>query len=106
MESFQDVADAGAPAHADMDEHLTSAHAAAKVNTEVTMAGVELGMVGALKGKLMIAMAREIEGDIARAARKAAELHIMQYEVCQGHGIDSTPLSKVGGVAVPLSGGR
>lgn len=105
----QDVADAGVQAQADLDRRLFKSLESARMNTAVTEAGVAMGMVKPLAGKLLIAKAREIEGALAYAARLAAELHIEQTKVCVENGVDTGTLTTVGGVVLgpqPLGGGR
>lgn len=100
METMQEVAEAGVTAQAQIDKHLTVAHKAAVKNTKVTIAGIQMGMVRALRGKKLLAQCRELEGMIAAAARLAAEIHIEQAKVCEEQGVDTGSLATVGGVTV------
>lgn len=100
MNTMDEVATAGVDAQANIDKYLFKALEAAKRNTEVTARGIELGMVKALKGKVLINKARRIEGLIAEAALAAAELHIEQTKVCADNGADTGSITTVGGVDV------
>lgn len=109
LETMQDVADAGVAYQASLDKRLFQALEAARGNTAVTEAGVALGMVKPLEGKVMIAKAREIEGAIATVARLAGEMHIQQTKACIAANVDTGGLTTVGGVTLPpatMGGGR
>ncbi len=105
------IAAAGVLAQEGIDKHLYKALEFARQNTQATCDGVGVGMVKALKGKVMIAKASEIEGAIATAARLAGELHIMQTAACVDAGVDTGNLTTVGGVDLsgivqPMGGTR
>jgi len=110
MDTIAEVVDAGVLAQAGADKHLAKAYDFAIQNVNVTVRGVELGMVRGTKAKLVIALAREAAGSVAAAARQLAELHHLQVEICQDNNADLGNVTTAGGVTIggvgPLSGGR
>lgn len=109
LDNPDNVASAGVTSQSNLDKLLFKSLEAARANTDVTCAGVAIGMVKPLEGKVMIAKAREVEGAIATAARLAAELHIQQTKACVAAGADTGTLTTVGGVELgpqPMGGGR
>lgn len=105
MNSMQDVATEGAKAQAAIDKYLTLALKAARRLEKVTEAGVTMGMVKNLRGKILISQSRAATGAIADAAHAFAVLHKEQTAVCVENDCDVPALASVGGVVTPMSGG-
>lgn len=96
----QEITDGVSDAHKRLDEALQEAREAALDLERLTEEGVRTGLVGHLKGKKAIHMARALTGAIAAAGEKSADVHIFDFNVARDKGTQTQPLSTVGGVTV------
>jgi hypothetical protein len=96
----QEITSGVSDAHKRLDAALHEAREAALDIERLTEEGVHIGMVGHLKGKKAIHMARALTGSIAAAGEKSAEVHIFDFNVAQDKGTQTDPLTTVGGVVI------
>jgi hypothetical protein len=110
LDTVEDVVTAGVAAQASIDKHLARAYAAAEKLTEITEAGVMLGMVQGIGAKKIIADARAGQGAIAAVAAHFATLHQVQTVASVAAGADLGSVTTAGGVRIGgigiMGGGR
>lgn len=106
MDTPQNVATDGVASQATVDAHLAGAWAAALAIEDVTIRGIQLGMIGGVAAKSHLAQVRAAQGKIAEAMAAYADLHAEQTKICRANSVDTGDLTTAGGIALPAGGGR